>query len=163
MDHSNVKRSALAATVLVLMLASGGASARQHQHEHGAGAEASKPELNHGKTWRTDQPLRAGMAKIAALIAPLEAAPADARLDPNVAHTVAEGIRQQVAYLVSNCKLEPKADAVLHTLIADILAGADALGGAAPSRGDAAPIRAALARYPLLFSDPGWPAAGARK
>jgi hypothetical protein len=52
---------------------------------------------------------------------------------------------------------------VLHTLIADMLAGADALSGAAPSNRDAAPIRAALARYPTLFSHPDWPASSAQK
>lgn len=156
MHHSNVKRGAIATAALLLMLASSGAWARQHQH--GAGADSAKPAINHGKQWHTDQPLRVGMAKIAALIAPLEAAPPDAKIDPGVAHTIADGIKQQVTYLVGNCKLEPKADAVLHTLIADILAGADALSGAAPSNRDAAPIRAALAQYPVLFSHPGWQA-----
>lgn len=161
MHRSSVKRSAIAAAVLVLMLASSGAWAGPHQH--GAGDDASKPALNHGKKWGTDQPLRTGMAKIAALIEPLQAAAPDARIDPGVAHGIAEGLKQQVAYLVSNCKLEPKADAALHPLLADILAGADALSGAAPSNADAAPIRAALAKYPVLFSDPGWPAARAKK
>lgn len=161
MHRSSVKRSGIAAAVLVLMLASSGAWARQHQHD--PGVDSAKPAFNHGKKWRTDQPLRVGMAKIAALIAPLEAAPPDARIDPGVAHTIADGIKQQVAYLVGNCKLAPKADAVLHTLIADILLGANALSGAAPSNRDAAPIRAALARYPVLFSHPNWPPANPKK
>lgn len=146
---------------LVLLLAVGGVQARQHKH--GADTESAKPVLNHGKKWHTDQPLRVGMSKIAALMEPLQAMPADASLDPAVAKAIAEGIKEQVAFLISHCKLEPKADAVLHPLLAALLTGADALSGAAPSNRDAEPIRAALAKYPTLFFHPGWQAPKARE
>ncbi|MER2528949.1 MAG: hypothetical protein ABTR07_13560 [Candidatus Competibacter denitrificans] len=38
---------------------------------------------------------------------------------------LAAGVQEQVSFLITNCKLEPKADAVLHGLIGGLLEGSE--------------------------------------
>lgn len=129
-----------------------------HQHQHGAGDSAAQLSLNNGQKWATDEALRQGMDRIKALLEPMGAASPEQSLDPVQAKAIAKGVEGQVAFLVSNCKLEPKADAVLHVLIADMLQGAQALSQPAPTGHGLVLIRRALERYPEYFE----PAAIAR-
>ncbi len=72
------------------------------------------------------------------------------------AAALAQTVREQVSYLVANCKLKPRADAALHVLIADLLAGAESMV-AAPSSGEGLErIGSVLRRYPEYFEHPGW-------
>ena len=55
----------LAAAGLALGLAAGGSlAADAHRHEHDHGAAPARLELNNGKKWETDAPLRQGMENI---------------------------------------------------------------------------------------------------
>lgn len=128
--------------------------ANHHGHDSPAGAAGLK--LNAGAKWPIDAPLRDGMQRIHSLV---EASSADATLMPEQATATSNGVRQQVDYLIANCKLSAEADAVLHVLIAELLAGADALEKPESSAQGLDQIRQALAQYPLYFDHPGWPSA----
>jgi hypothetical protein len=122
---------------------------------HGAHDHSDNPALtlNDGKKWETDATLRRGMARIAALVAPLAAKREGERLDPIEAARLADGVRDEVNILVSNCRLEPRADAALHVLIGDMLAGADILSQPEPSIEGVRTISDALDLYPRYFED----------
>ena len=64
----------------------------------------------------------------------------------------------QIAFMVKNCKLEPKADEMLHLVLADIIAAADAMSGKdiGEARKGAEKIAAALENYGTYFAHPGW-------
>ena len=128
--------------------------ANHHSHDSPAGTAGLK--LNAGAKWPIDAPLREGMQRIHSLI---EATSADATLMPEQATATSNGVRQQVDYLIANCKLSAEADAVLHVLIAELFAGADALAKPASSAQGLDQIRQALAQYPRYFDHPGWPSA----
>ncbi len=128
--------------------------ASHHGHDNPAGTAGLK--LNAGTKWPIDAPLREGMQRIHSLI---EATTSDATLMPEQATATSNGVRQQVDYLMANCKLSAEADAVLHVLIAELLAGADALAKPESSAHGLDQIRQALAQYPRYFDHPGWPLA----
>lgn len=134
------------------------ALAAEHAHEHGATAGAQL-ELNQGKKWGTDEPLRQGMSNMrAALAKDLEAIHHDKASDAQY-EALAAKLNGEVAYVVQNCKLDPKADAELHKVIGEVLAGAEAMQGkeAGVTRRNGA-VRAveALNAYGKFFDHPGW-------
>ncbi|MCC6534192.1 MAG: hypothetical protein IT531_16710 [Burkholderiales bacterium] len=122
-----LKRAALAGAVLVALGTTGSALAAAGTHDHGESHAVLK--LNQGKKWATDAALRQGMDRIrASLASRLDAAHRD-QLKPAQYKALADEVTRQVAYIVQNCKLEPAADAVLHVVIADMMAAADAMSG----------------------------------
>ncbi len=127
-----------------------------HAHE----AQPGKLKLDHGRKWATDEALRRGMTAIRAAMA--------ARLDAIHRNTLAAAdyralgvtVEQEVARIVAECKLEPRADAMLHVVIADLMAGAEAMQGKAkttPAAG-AHKVVQALDAYGSYFDHPGWAA-----
>lgn len=115
-----------------------------------------KLELDaNGQRWATDEPLRTGMLRIRDAVAPYTG-PSPQALTAEQGRALAATIRDQVQYLIENCKLDPKADATLHALIGDLLAGAQGLE-ADPAALDGVPlIVEALHKYPQYFDHPGW-------
>lgn len=120
-----------------------------HHGHHGEDGDRSALVLDNGRKWSTDDSLRAGMREIRTLV---ETSPAD----PTAAKQIAAGVEDQVAFLIKNCELEPKADAALHVLITDMLTGAETLKEPAPSAAGVEKIRGALEQYPEFFDDPQW-------
>lgn len=124
-----------------------------HQHsDHGAPALT----LNNGQKWQSDGPLRQGMEKINNAV--IKAVPAfhQDTLTKFDAEQLANEINQQVEYLVQNCKLSPQADAVLHVIIADLVAGANVLTTHPLSMQGLPRIVGALQQYPKYFEQPQW-------
>lgn len=139
-----MKQALLAVAVA---LAFGGPALAANEHAHG---HEAKLELNQGKKWATDEPLRQGMENIRAALA------TDKRPDYKA---LAAKINAEVAAIVQNCKLEPQADAELHKLIAEIMAGAEAMEGkekGASPRAGAKRVAEALEQYGRYFDHPGW-------
>ena len=75
---------------------------------------------------------------------------------------LAAAVNRNVAYAVERCKLAPAADAQLHLVIAELLAGAEAMEGkaAAPRHDGAVRVAQALKSYAKYFRHPGFKAAG---
>ena len=71
---------------------------------------------------------------------------------------LAQKTNDQIAFMVKNCKLDREADAMLHLVLADIIAGADAMIGQGSSEAHkgAAKIAHALENYATYFDHPGW-------
>lgn len=133
------------------------ASSAHQNHDH-ASAPATL-SLNAGKKWETDQPLRNSMTSIRTSM--------DASLDRihegkfSTANygALAKKINDAVSNMVSNCKLEPKADDQLHLIIAQLLEGAEAMEGktkGAKRMDGAVRVLGALENYGNYFADPSW-------
>ncbi len=126
--YQRLARTLVATAVAITMTGGVILSAQAQTHGHDATAPA-KLSLNQGHKWATDDALRTGMAKIRLLVEPQLAAAHAGKLDAAQYTALAGQIETEVGSIVANCKLEPKADAVLHVVIAEIGAGTDALAG----------------------------------
>lgn len=129
------------------------------EHQHGHGEAPAKLQLDHGKKWKTDEPLRRGMTSIRETIhgapAPLHRGTAK----PEAYAEVARRVEADVGRIVKECKLPPEADAQLHLVIADVIAGADAMKGAKDAKAGRAgliKVDGALKAYARYFDHPGW-------
>ncbi len=150
----------LAAIVLTVAAASGQAAlaAEEHHHHGESAAAAQKLELNAGKKWATDAALRQSMDEInQAMAKALPLIHKDRFGDADYA-ALATTINQKVGYAVENCKLEPKADAMLHLVIAELMAGAEIMNGktSATRHDGAVRVRQALQSYGKYFQHPNW-------
>lgn len=123
-------------------------------HEH-AGHQA-KLVLNDGNKWATDEPLRQGMARIRS---DLEAALHDiheGKLKAAGYKALADQVAAQIAGIVAECKLEPKADAQLHIVIAQMMEGVEAMQGKQKKikrQAGAVTVLMAIEQYASYFDD----------
>lgn len=147
-------RLILISAVLIWFIS--GCSMLQHGHEGHGVAQLS---LNNGQRWATDAPLRQGMSKIKdAMESKLPSIRANSATDMEYGR-LAEKIDADVAYMVQNCKLDRQTDAMLHLVIAEILAGTDAMQGKdkqLTQRDGALKIVGALDAYAQYFDHPDW-------
>lgn len=147
----------MVAGAALLLLALGPVAAHDHDHDHGsATVELS---LNNGAKWVGDASLRLGMEQVrAALVADLPALRAG-NATPERMAALAGKVNGAVAGMIQNCKLDPRTDAMAHLVLAEIMAGADALAhakpGAAGGEGAERIVRA-LDNYRTYFEHPGW-------
>ncbi|HLD65583.1 MAG TPA: hypothetical protein VJA19_06045 [Pseudomonas sp.] len=140
------------AVVLASTLGHAGTSLAATSHGHGEGAQAL--QLDAGKRWATDAPLRQAMGTINHDMRLALPAIHEDRLPAARYGELAEVVRSQVAYMVENCKLSAEADAQLHLIIAQMLAGTDAMSGApAGQRDGAVAVVGALGDYATYFAD----------
>ena len=151
-------KSTLIHTALAAAIAFGApVLAAEPAHEHAAGGAAL--ELNQGKKWQTDEPLRKGMGSMhAALAKDLKVIHAN-QASAAQYEALAAKLNAEVAYVVQNCKLEPKADAELHKVIGEVLGGAEAMqgkGAGVERRDGAVRVARALNAYGEHFDHPGW-------
>ena len=141
-----IRKTALAVTVALAFAAP--LAYGQAGHDHGHAAGEAKLVLNQGKKWPTDAPLRQGMENIRAA------------LGGGMKYgALAKKVNAEVAGIVQNCKLEPEADAQLHLVIADILAGVEAMEGKVQGetrRAGAEKVARALDAYGEHFVHAGW-------
>lgn len=129
--------------------------AHDHAHDEGGAAQLT---LNNGKKWTTDDKLRLGMNRIRdALAAELPAIRAG-KVGAGQYRQLARKVNDQIAFMVQNCKLDRDTDAMLHLVLADITAGADAMTGqdGSEARKGAEKITRALDNYGTYFYHPGW-------
>lgn len=126
-------------------------------HEHPASAVTL--QLDAGKKWQTDVALRQAMSNIRrAMDAALNDIHAN-RLSAKGYGVLAKKIEHEVGNVVANCKLETKADAQLHLIIAELLDGAAQMAGKASQvkRQDGAVwVIGAMEKYGAYFDDAGF-------
>lgn len=148
----------IAAAGLTLGLVATGLAATEHD-AHKAGADAVKLTLDNGKKWATDEALRKGMGNIRTeLEASLHEIHAG-KLSAAGYNDLAKKVSTEVGGIVAQCKLEPKADAQLHLVVADLLDGVETMQGKAPKvkrQAGAAKVLAALDQYGNYFDHPNW-------
>lgn len=159
-------RRPLVAGISVVVLAVLGYFAWTHlhhesAHDHASGHDhashaATALTLNAGKRWATDEPLRLGMQRIRDAVMPVLGGTGQPTVGAAQAKAMAESVQVQVNFLFQNCKLEPAADAALHVLITEILAGSAAVATDPASQTGPAQLLAALRKYPEHFDHPNW-------
>ena len=153
--HRTTLAAALAAAIFALGASQPGLAADAHSHAADAPAKLA---LDHGKKWATDAPLRQRMGEIRALMAPQIAPIHAGNVGPAEYAALGAAIEQKVAAIVAECKLPPAADAMLHLIVADLVAGADVMQGKTagnPAEGAHQVVTAANA-YGRYFNDTGW-------
>lgn len=141
---------------LVLAAASNIQAAETHHHHHAA--EPAKLQLNAGKKWATDAPLRQAMNDINQAMAKALPAIHKNQFGNEDYQALAATISARVGDAVAQCKLEPKADAMLHLIIADLMSGAEIMEGkSSQTRHDGAvKVLEALKSYGKYFQHPAW-------
>lgn len=97
------------------------AAAAEHQHDD---MHSMLRPLDQGQPWATDTALVEGLERIRVAVNEASAQPA---LDPDSAAALAQSVRDQVDFLIANCRLEPDGDATPHVFIARLLNAAAAL------------------------------------
>lgn len=144
------------------LLGTGANIALAAEHNHDAHAhhavEKSQLTLNNGNKWETDGNLRQAMSLIRdALSAELHAIHTG-NATAEQYKVLAQKTNDQIAFMVKNCKLDQKADEMLHLVLAEIIAGADAMSGkdTKEARKGAEKIAGALDNYGKYFAHPGW-------
>lgn len=148
-----------AALVAALTLGSGFSAFAADSHQHASG-EPAKLALDHGKKWATDAPLRKAMGELRTALAAKQGSIHKGTLTPADYKMLGTTIEAKVATIVAECKLEPAADANLHIIVAELIAGADAMQGKskiAPAAGAVLAVRTAN-HYGEFFDHPGWKA-----
>ncbi len=147
----------VAATMLAVGL-SGGALAATGAAAHDHGGHQVKLALDHGKKWATDEPLRKGMASIRASVEGSLHEIHEGKLDVAGYNALADKVGAQVGGIVAECKLEPKADAQLHVVIAQMLEGVDVMQGKKKVKRQTGAVKVltALEQYGTYFDDPNW-------
>ena len=114
------------------------------------------PILAAGRRWRTDEPLRDAMTRIRGAVKRID----PKQLQPGNANFLATAVEQDVAYMVSNCRLDPEPDAALHLLIGRMMNAAAALREDPMSDAGLPQLMAVLNEYQATFDHPGWTANG---
>lgn len=157
MKTSPARFAAALAAVVAFGAVAPALAADSHQHAAGAPATLS---LDHGKKWATDAPLRKSMLEIRTALAAKQEGIHKGTLPPSDYKALGTAIEAQVATIVAECKLEPAADANLHVIVAELIAGADAMQGKSttqPAKGAVQAVQA-VNRYGEYFDHPGWKA-----
>jgi hypothetical protein len=151
-------KGAAVAAAMALAFSAPVFAAGEHSHD-GHGAGEAKLTLNHGKKWQTDAALRKGMENIRNALAADAKLIHSGKLKSEQYEALAKKVNGEVAYIVQNCKLDKAADEQLHIVIADLMAGAEAMEGkekgVAPRAG-AERVHKALNAYSKHFDHPGW-------
>ncbi len=128
-------------------------------HDHGHGTASATLQLNAGKKWETDAPLRKAMGEIRQSMASSLHAIHENKLSANAYGQLAKKVEGAVGDMVANCKLGTQADEQLHIIIADLLAGAELMSGKvkqAKRMGGAVKVIGALDNYGKYFDDAGF-------
>lgn len=133
-------------------------AADRGHHDHGTGATPFL-ELNAGKKWGTDEALRQGMGSIRTLAEKALPAAHAGKLSPAGYDALANNVNAEIAFVVENCKLDPKADTQLHIIVSDLTNGVETMQGKQPDQDRAigvVEISRTLNTYGNYFNHPGW-------
>ncbi len=157
-----MKRNILAALAIIFLAAATPALAANnaaHDQGHAHSEAPATLELNAGKKWETDAALRKAMGDIRQAMAAALHTIHENRLSAKGYGTLAGKVEAAVNAMITQCKLGTKADAQLHIIIADLLAGAEQMAGKVKpvKRMDGAvKTIGALDNYGKYFDDPGF-------
>jgi len=130
-----------------------------HQHDpdhHAARHGALEIPADHVR-WTPDEPLIAGMRRVAAAVDGL-AHHEMGHLNDEQVLSLSREVDEAIAYMFAHCSLEPEPDVALHGLLARLMAGTRDLEQDPASATAVAGMRAAVEDYTKLFEDPGFPA-----
>ena len=150
------RQSLVAAALAAILVVAPAPFALAQTHAHGHGDAKAALVLDHGKRWPTDAPLRLHMSALRATMAgSLERIEAGTLAQSEYAK-IGATVEQKVGSIVNDCKLPPEADAQLHLIVAELIAGADVMQGKAPGAPatGAHTVATALNNYAQHFDHP---------
>ena len=132
------------------------AEADHHHHEEGP----KKLALDEGgKKWATDAALRKGMEQLKTLVE-ADHPPIHAKKFTTEGYrALSKKLEEPIGEIFRTCKLPPKADAMLHVVLLDVLDAMKVMGGDAPvteKRSAFVRIVTSLNGYGEHFDHPGW-------
>ena len=140
---------AAAATLAPMSTRAIGEQETGHGGHAGHAAADAALQLDDGKRWSTDAPLRESMERIRGALS--------ARRAPRgSSEAFAREIDEAIGHMVRNCKLPPRADATLHVLIGRLGAASSASRKEPESKAPLDEVAAVLELYPKYFEHPGW-------
>lgn len=144
--------------LLCLLFATSGQAYAETGHDAHSGHGPAKLSLDHGKRWPTDAPLRKSMKTLRTAFAERLHAIHKGDLSAAEYKILGEMTGKEIGNIVAQCKLVPEADAMLHLVIADMMAGADIMIGNANGkpRTGAHKVVSALNNYGRYFDHPRW-------
>lgn len=119
----------LAALTVLTLAPSVPSLAASDTHDHGHGSVSATLQLNAGKKWETDAPLRMAMGEIRQSMASALHAIHENKMSAKAYDGLAKKVEGEVGNIVATCKLPPSADAQLHIIVGDLLAGAEEMAG----------------------------------
>lgn len=126
-----------------------GHDGHQHHVETLPAAAADAPPVR----WTPDAPLREGMRRMRDVVHSLEEH-ASGRLEPARVQALATEVDAAAEFIFANCKLDTAPDVALHGVLAQLMAGAQALHHDPADTSVLASMQAAIEDYPRLFNDP---------
>ncbi len=140
------------------MVATPALAQNEHKHEHASAPAASARTTAPAKKFVTDDALRKGMASIASIVAKPAKEIQEASLKGPAYLEMARQVEGQVADIIKNCKLEPKADHTLHEIIFDVnqSIGLMRRNSVEIQRTGVLALNQALRNYAKYFDHPGW-------
>lgn len=143
---------ALACGLGPAMIAHAGPGRLHESHAaHAATTAVSAP----AQRWVPDASLREGMRRVYVAVDELrhyEMGHMSAPMAVDRAATVEDA----VTFMFAHCQLAPEPDAALHGILVPLMSAAQTLKAYPKKVGAVADMRAAIARYPQYFNDPGW-------
>ncbi len=143
----------IAAMTLSLSAVTTVALSADSDHDHHGTMELT---LNNGSKWAIDAPLSQAMNNIASAMQEHVGALHSEEVAEHKYAKLAGIINDEVKYMIENCQLEPDADAQLHLIIADLMAGSVAMENATNSQDGAVRVLGALENYGNYFDDPSF-------
>lgn len=154
-------RGRLTGTAIVLVLFGTSPLAGLAQtHDHtGNSAKELRTGIHHGKKLPVDSNLRGGMSRIRDAMAAEMAAISTGAMSEERYRTLARTVNDQVAFVIQNCRLDEEADATLHPILAELVAGAEEMSGASGEQSRHHGMERAsraLEDYAESFEHPGW-------
>ena len=144
--------------VTLLGLAAMATPAIEPDHHHEP-VNVSQLYLKNGQNWPTDASLRQGMTHIREILTPSLPAVQEDKLAAGDYEQLATRIDSEIAFIVQNCHLEKEADAMLHVVLAKLMAGTNAMADKDKPLGrqeGARQVAQALKDYGDYFAHPGW-------
>ena len=154
--HAMKRPLLLAFFVINIAIAAPVLAASEHAaHTH----SAATLQLNDGKKWETDAPLRQSMRNIRQVMAAALHDIHEDRLPAKKYSALAKQVEHEIGQIVAQCKLAPAADAQLHLVVAEILEGAEQMSGKVKGvrrQNGAVRIIGALDKYATYFEDAGF-------
>lgn len=140
------------------MLAAPAIAQNEHKHDHAPATATAARTTVPAKRFATDDALRKGMASIASIVARPAKEIQEASLKGPAYLEMAGQVEEQVAYIIKNCKLEPKADHTLHEIIFDVnqSVGLMRRNSVEIQRTGVLALNQALRNYAKYFDHPGW-------
>jgi hypothetical protein len=154
-----IQRKLLLASLCIVLSVPVLAGTGGHSHGHDSHGQPATLQLDAGKKWQTDAALRSAMGRLRETMAASLDGIHENRLKSAEYAALASKVEQEVGRIVADCKLDERADAQLHIVVGELLAGAERMAGkvkGASRQGGAVRVIGALDKYAAYFDDPGF-------